>query len=311
MRVFFYIALSCFLCSCTVSKSTPYSDIFASKVVTLDDTQQLQLLLDSPEDLIVIPYREHPWITEPLFLRTTNKRIVFEEGCTIIAKKGQFLDTGDSLLSIHDSHNIEIEGYNAILQMHKKDYMSAPYEKGQWRHGISLRRSSNIRISGLEIRETGGDGVYIGQNRGDPVCENIELIDLKLVENYRQGVSVISVRNFLIDNCTVSGTSGTLPMAGIDFEPNSDLYGFTGCVVRNCVFLNNKGPGILIYLKKLTPNHPFTDIKIQDCISKKNNFSINVQVPKGVNGKVIISNCDFSWFKLIRTPKTFMVEFNN
>ena len=77
------------------------------------------------------------------------------------------------------------------------------------------------------------------------------------------------------------------------------------------LFLNNKGPGILIYLKKLTPNHPFTDIKIQDCISKKNNFSINVQVPKGVNGKVIISNCDFSWFKLIRTPKTFMVEFNN
>lgn len=307
MRIYLYGLLCCLLCSCVSSKQISSMD--TNVHISVDNTEELQLLLDSPEDLIIIPFREQPWITGPLFLRARNKRIVFEDGCTIIAKKGIFLDTGDCLLSINDCENIEIEGYNAVLQMQKKDYMSSSYEKGQWRHGISLRRSRNIRISGLEIRETGGDGIYIGQNKTEMVCENIELIDLKLEENYRQGVSVISVRNFVMNNCTVRGTRGTLPMAGIDFEPNSGLYGFTGCVIKNCTFMNNSGPGILVYLKKLTPNHPFTDIQIENCISKKNNFSINVQVPKGVNGKITVSNSDFSWLKFIRTPKSFTVEF--
>jgi len=305
MKASLYIALCCLLCSCVSSKAAPYRDL------TSDDTREIQALLDAPEEVIVIPFRKEPWITGPLFLSARNKRIVFENGCRIIAKKGLFLGLEDCLLSIHDSENIEIEGYNAVLQMHKKDYMKTPYKKGQWRHGISLRRSKNIRISGLQIRETGGDGVYIGQDKRDPVCENIELIDLVLEENHRQGVSVISVNNFLMENCVVRGTRGTLPMAGIDFEPNSGVYGFTGCVVRNCTFLNNRGPGILVVLKKLTPDHPFTDISFENCTSRKNTLSINIQVPSGVNGKITVLNCDLSWLKLIRTPKTFRVEFDN
>jgi hypothetical protein len=293
------------LFSCCVSaptlKTTPAS---------FNDTAWLQTLLDSPDAETIIPAGDRPWETDPLVLVASNKTIIFSEGCTIRARRGSFLSAGDTLLSVKNSSNVVLAGYGAVLEMNRRDYRKKPYKKGEWRHGIALYQCRNVIIEGLCIRKTGGDGVYIGQNRGEAVCENIVLRNLVLLNNYRQGVSVISAKNFLMEGCMVSGTSGTPPAAGIDFEPNTGLYGFTGCIIRNCSFIDNSGAGIQIYLKKMKPENIPVEIRIEQTVSRKNFASLAVySVPKGIRGSVCVTGCDFSWFKWIRVPSSFSVVY--
>jgi len=277
-----------------------------------DDTAYLQSLLDSPFETIVIPARKEPWITGPLFLAASHKSIEFEEGCTILAKKGLFLDPGDCLLEIRGASDITIKGNGAILAMNKTDYTRTPYKKGEWRHGIAIWESTDITIEGLTVRDCGGDGVYIGQFSSKTVCENIILRNLVIEDNHRQGVSVISVRDFLMESCTVRGTKGTPPMAGIDFEPNGGLYGFTGCVIRDCIFEGNAGAGIQIYAPRLTPEHPPFDLLVENTVSRKNLSAVAIyNIPRGVRGSVTFSNCTLSGFRWVRTSGSFTVRYIN
>lgn len=292
-----------FLAGCTSTDIPATSD-------EADDTDYLQALLDSSGAEIVIPAKETPWITRPLFIRAADKKIIFAEGCKIQAKKGSFKDPGDSLIKISDSRNLVIQGNSAVFAMRKKEYQKKPYAKGEWRHGFAIWQSSNILLEGLTIMETGGDGIYIGQSKNSPVCENITLKNLHLENNHRQGISVTAVKNLLIENCHVTGTQGTPPMAGIDFEPNTGLYGITGCVIKNCYFENNSGPGILVYLKKMTPDHPPVDIEIENTVSRKNLAAVSINnIPKGVRGSVLFKNCSLSGIRLISYPKSFSVRF--
>jgi polygalacturonase len=243
-------------------------------------------------------------------MTASSKTIVFEKGCIIRAKRGSFRDGGDILITLSGVRDVTLSGFGAILEMNRMDYRRKPYSKAEWRHGIALYECANVLIEGLTIRETGGDGVYIGQRRTQSVCTNITLRNLSLENNYRQGVSVISVRGLLMENCRVIGTSGTAPAAGIDFEPNSGVYGFTECVVRNCEFIDNSGAGILVYLKKMQPDDTPVDIIIDNCVSRKNALSFAIySIPKGVRGRILIRGGDYSLLKWIRPSKEFTVSF--
>lgn len=281
----------------------------------LDSTIYIQSLLDKSDTTITIP--RGVWYTGPLFIRNKGSeniqtKIVFEPGCTIMAKRGLFKDPAEKLITIESCVNLVLYGYEASLKMRQKDYIGKDYVHGQWRHAIALYTSKKIRIEGFLITESGGDAVYIGQDRGSPVNKDIELIKLDMQNNHRQGVSVISVDGFTMENCTVLGTKGTAPMAGIDFEPNSGLYGFTRCRVSNCSFTANKGPGMLFYFIKLTEKHPPIDIVVENCVSSKNRFALSViGIPKTLEGSIVFSNTSLQGFKYIQIPKKskFKVEF--
>lgn len=275
-----------------------------------DDTAYLQSLLDSWDETIVIPARKRPWQTDPLFLSVSGKTVVFAEGCVVESREGSFSDPGDCLLTVYDSENVVIEGYGATLRMRGDDYRKSPYEKGQWRHGIALFTCKNVRIEGLTVEKTGGDGVYIGQEPKTPVCESIALKDLRLKKNHRQGVSVIAVKGFLMDSCEVSGTGGNLPMAGIDFEPNSGVYGLTGCEIRDCDFRDNKGAGIQVYLIKMTGDQPPVDLIVERTRSRGNRFSVVVNgIKNGVSGAVIFRDCNLSSIRHLSVSESFSVRF--
>jgi polygalacturonase len=104
--------------------------------------------------------------------------------------------------------------------MWKEDYQSEEYRKAEWRMGISLRGCSDVTVEGLSIEKTGGDGVYIGATQEQPFCRDVTIRDVECVDNHRQGISVISAENLLIENCLFAKTDGTAPQAGIDLEPN-------------------------------------------------------------------------------------------
>lgn len=99
-------------------------------------------------------------------------------------------------------------------------------------------------------------------------------------------------------------------MAGIDFEPNGGLYGFTGCVIRDCVFEGNSGAGIQIYAPRLTPEHPPFDLLVENTVSRKNLSAIAIyNIPKGVRGTVTFDDCTLSGLRWVRPPKGFYVRY--
>ena len=212
-----------------------------------DSTAALQAAIDSGVEKLLVPNMGQDWIVEPLFLNSDNQEIFFEPGTVVMAKKGSFRGRNDSLFTAEHRSNITLRGYGATLQMRKKDYQSPPYEKAEWRAGLTWLDCRTVTMLGLTIRDTGGDGIYIGREQS----KDILIRDVVCDSNHRQGMSVTSAENLHVENCVFSNTVGTSPMAGIDLEPNRAEEKMVNVVIRNCIFDNNYRRGLLVNLRKL------------------------------------------------------------
>ncbi|MBL9138017.1 MAG: right-handed parallel beta-helix repeat-containing protein [Verrucomicrobiales bacterium] len=229
-----------------------------------DATEAVQSAIRSRAGTVVIPYTGTPWILRPVTLRS-DLELILEPGVVVLAKAGEFRGGGDSLFRATDVTNLSVRGSGAVVRMRKADYQQPPYPKAEWRMGLSLVGCRNVLVDGLRIESTGGDGIYIGSSRSNRWCENIVIRNVTCHDNHRQGISVISAVHLLIENCTLSGTRGTPPEAGIDFEPDEPDERLVDCVVRNCVIANNAGNGVLVWLKPLTAaSHPVS-LRFENC----------------------------------------------
>ena len=270
-----------------------------------DSTAFLQSALSSGMRRIVIDKMESPWISRPL-RGASNQTVVFEQGAEIVAKKGEFMNAGDCLLTYFRATNVTLRGSSGSgLRMNRWDYHAAPYPKGEWRHALSLRSCTNFTIEGMSISESGGDGIYVGvDEKSKEPNRNIVVRDCTLDKNYRQGISVISADGFLVERTSMNNTKGTWPSAGIDFEPNHPWEVVTNCVMRDCVCEGNAGSGIDVALGPLGPTSPPISVSVVNC-----RFSGNVRgfrfsnpfvganhLPRG--GLVTMTNCLFSANKM-------------
>jgi parallel beta-helix repeat protein len=229
-----------------------------------DATEVIQSAIDSGAPKVVVPFMGAPWIVRPITLRS-NLELVFDPGVLILAKKGEFKGGGDSLFRAVDQHDIAVRGYGATLRMRKADYQSDAYERAEWRMGLSFSGCQRIHIEGVRVESTGGDGIYIGSSGKNRWCEDVTIRDCVCHDNHRQGISIISAQNLLIENCVFSSTDGTAPEAGIDLEADSPDERFVNCVIRNCVMENNSGHAILVYLKPMTRESEPVSILFENC----------------------------------------------
>lgn len=261
-----------------------------------DSTRCLQQAVRSGAKTLIVPNMGKPWLVGPVFLES-NQEVVFEKGVVVQALKGSFLGLNDSLFTADDKENITLRGDGTEFVMWKEDYRKAPYRKGEWRMCLLLLSCRNIVVSGLRLKASGGDGIYVGRSNTKgtlPSCEDIEIKDVVCDDNYRQGISVTSAKNLLIEACTLQNTKGTAPGAGIDFEPNDEVDLMVNCIVRNCIMRSNMGgkwggDGILIVGPKL--NHPMS-IRIENTTSENNKRAAVTIVPRGAIGQVDFVNCD-------------------
>ena len=164
---------------------------------------------------------------------------------------------------------------------------------GQWRMVISLYSCSNIEISNLTCKDSGGDGVYLGRaSSGKQYCENITISNITSDNNYRSGMGVISVDGLTIENCVFKNTNGTPPECGIGFEPNYSYEKLKNIVVRNCKIENTAGYGLKVASHVLDANSEdidllFEDIFIEDCT---NSIKIYGIFDDGVDGSITFKN---------------------
>ena len=291
-----------FALTLAVQAKTVWVDEFA-KPEAVDDTAAFQAAIDSGADEVIVPNRGKPWIVMPVFGRS-NLTLKFEKGAVVEAKRGEFRGVLDSVLKFDCCTNVTVSGYGATLRMHKWDYHAAPYKRSEWRNGLSFLSCVDVKVEGLTIEETGGDGIYLGVNTGkDPERTNfrVTIRDVVCERNNRQGISVISAEDLLIENCDLNNTYGASPEAGIDFEPNHPDQRFVNCRMKNCRMRNNMGSGVEFWITRFNASTRPVSILIEDCETECNNEEIRFRdsgreygadrIPP--TGTVTLRNCTF------------------
>jgi hypothetical protein len=202
------------------------------------------------------PSGQH-WLVRPLFITRHNLALILAPGVVVLAKRDEFHGNDDTLLKAEGAHNISILGQpGSSLRMRRADYAvpswgSCPscrlYSKAEWRAGIWLAGCTNVTLAGLTVTESGGDGLFITDlNHASPNNVNsrdIHVHDCVFTNNYRQGLSLISVVNLLVERCTFSNTNGTNPQAGVDIEPDFPSQELTNVTFRDCSYTGNAGAG--------------------------------------------------------------------
>lgn len=252
-----------------------------------DNTQALQNALDSGAKRIIIPYKATPWISGPLFLRS-NQEIILEKGAILQAKDDAFHDINTKFINFKQVENVTIRGYSATIKMNRARYIQSPFNRSESRHIIDINECKNIKIIGLSLTDSGGDGIYIHY------AENIFLKDLKCLRNFRQGLSIISAKNLIVENCLFSETGGAPPETGVNLEPENDKDRLENIVFRNCLMKNNNGTGFSLSAFNLTENAVPFSVKMENCIidgSWQAGIGISGITWDGPNGIVDIIHC--------------------
>ena len=270
-----------------------------SVILPVDATAVLQAAFDSDREEVVIGKAGSPWIVDPLFIRKP-KKVVFEPGVELIAKRGAFKGKNDRLLTLVNVTNVTFVGNGATLRLWAEDYADPRrYEKSEHRHAVALYGCANVTIENLNLVASGGDGVYIGASKpGNLPCRDIVIRNCVCDANRRQGISVISAENLLIENCVLKNTHGTAPKDGIDFEPNQPVNRFVNCVVRNCTFENNAGYSVEVALQHSDATTVPCDIVVENCRATGDLGAIKLRTRVGAGGKptgrVLVRDCTFA-----------------
>ncbi len=264
----------------------------------VDSTASLQAAINSGVSKLIIEDMGAPWITDKISL-VSDQEIVFEKGVTVLAKRGAFHGSNDALFSAVLKKNITLTGPGATLRMWKQDYADPDkYKKAEWRNVLTIFSCTNINITGLTLADSGGDGIYLGVAKPGVPCSDIVIKGVTCANNYRQGISVISARNLMIEDCVLKDTSGTAPESGIDFEPNKPGEELTNCVMRNCVSENNRGRGYLFALAYMRDDSAPLSVQLENCRAIGNRRGLEFAASNkpggaGVKGKVEFINCHF------------------
>ncbi len=234
-----------------------------------DATEALQAAVDSGAKKLIVPDMGKPWIVSRTIRLASNQEIVFEAGVVLAAMRGKFLAPSEPLVQAAGRQNITLRGEGATFRMNKEDYTKPPYKKGEWRHTLEIVGSTNVQVLGLTLRDSGGDGIYLGATQKQNYCRDIVIRNVTCDNNHRQGISVISAENLLIEDCRLLNTRGTAPQAGIDLEPNLVEERLVNCVIRRCLVEDNVGPGIYGYLKPLSAESRPLSIRIEGCTVRR------------------------------------------
>jgi len=226
-------------------------------------------------------------VSEPLMITgVKNLTVILEAGSEIQAKRGSKLF--GKLLSLESVTGVIIQGgvpstlvggtlmdkppldpyapsdtelARPALKMWRQDYSNQSlYNHSEHRHALSIHGSSQVTIRNLRLTGSGGDGIYVESiNQG--------LLSQVLVDShFRQGMSIISAQGLLVVDSVFAFTRGTAPMAGIDFEPNSNQQPLSGIEFRSCRVLRNAGAGVQFSLHAYSSKSKAMDVHFNDTL---------------------------------------------
>jgi len=258
---------------------------------SVDCTKNLQKALNSGVKKLIISKQDGPWLVKKTLILPSDIEIVFEDGAEIKAAPGCFKRNVNSLLKARGRKNLILRG-KGIITMRKTDYQNPKlYKPGEHRHTLGLFSCENVKIEGLTLQKSGGDGIYVNK------VKNILIDKVILDDHHRQGISVISAKNLLIKDCIIKNTKGTAPECGIDFEPNRPNEKLVNCRVVNCRFEDNANSAINITYSNVVSKTVPIDILVENCLFKGGKYGVSfLQMQKKgkestAKGNIRYKNC--------------------
>lgn len=159
---------------------------------------------------------------------------------------------------VKDVKNVSISGGEII-----GDKYSHLGKSGEWGMGIEIRDSQNINISNISIDKMWGDAMYVGTS-GKNTTYNINLNNIEMNDNRRQGLTIISADTLNAKNIKARNTSGASPSSGIDIEPNDGSKVLKNITLDSIATSNNAGPGIQIGLSRYNNSNTPISITIEN-----------------------------------------------
>lgn len=269
-----------------------------------DASACLEKALGSGAEKVIVDKQASDWIIDERLhdIAVTNMEIVIADGVTVRAKKGAFHDQGACLLRFVSAKDVTLRGEgNARLVMDKADYQdNTKYAWSEWRHAISFMGCDGVTIRDLEVRASGGDGIYVGHYKIP--TRRVLLENVRFYDHHRQGISIISTVDFTARNCVFNTTAGTAPQCGIDVEPNRPYDEVRNVLFEDCTFNENAAAGILLYLEPLNGTTKPVSLTFRRCVANGNRgFGVKVNgtsacwlgkdQPGPVTGRILFDRC--------------------
>jgi hypothetical protein len=235
----------------------------------------------------------------------SNKTITFQEGSEI-RLKGSDLG-GYAIFKISGASNVTL--YNPVIIGDRDSHIGT---SGEWGMGLGIYGSSNITVYNAKISKCWGDGIYLGQLNNQINCKDIVIKDAYLYKNRRDGVTIIGVDGLLMENIYAGYTDGTLPMSGINFEPNNEFSEIKNVRIINPITENNGKNGIQVSISKMMGNTDKNiDISIvnhTDIGSPRFPFKISCTPAPEMTGKMygVVDIVNPSWHKTALETSTYL-----
>ncbi|MBR3222190.1 MAG: right-handed parallel beta-helix repeat-containing protein [Kiritimatiellae bacterium] len=274
-----------------------------------DSTRFIRAALASGAKTVVLDNRGGPYYTLPLSIRS-NLKLVVPEGVELVAKRGAYKNTDDALLTLDCVTNVIITG-GGTLRMWLDDYTNRyDYTCGEWRHAMVLRGCHNVQIENLKVFKAGGDGICLGTSAHARSNTDIVIRNVTLTRSNRQGISVITADRLLVERCVMEDTCGTLPMSGIDFEPNFPDQMLHDIVMRDCISRRNLGSGFDFSVGNLNGRSKTISITLENCRSEQNHRPLKIHhsdnIVHGFHGALTFRNCVFDDLDQTRAPFSWL-----
>ena len=181
------------------------------------------------------------------------------------------------ILRIHDVNNVTISGGGMIDG--SKSQNSATM--GEWGMGVSIRGADNIHISDLKVKDTWGDGFYIGRTTNRAFSSRVTLDRVSSDSSRRNGLSVISVKELDVNDSVFDNSFTVEPKCGVDIEPNYADEFIQGVRFKN-IKTSGNNIGINVFLLPLVGTNAFVTVDVNgwtDRNSKRESFANRNYLP--------------------------------
>ena len=151
--------------------------------------------------------------------------------------------TGYCVLNLNAVNNIVVNDLNI-----EGDVGRHIGTTGEFGHGLMVMGCDNVSLNNLFITLCWGDGVLFSEYVHVNGNTNVDVTNSEFVDNRRQGISIIDLRNGSFIGCSFSKTGFTAaisPASGVDIEP--DYVGAQGSNITfvSCTFNNNNSHGFI------------------------------------------------------------------
>lgn len=168
----------------------------------------------------------------------SNTHIVHDPGIIMKAQTNALGD-GSIYSVIYPVQNVIIEGGTI-----RGDRDTHTGVTGEGQSSISVSGGRNVVVRNVTLDKWWGDGSYVSCGPFGEVSENIHYDCCVVTSSGRNGLSVIHCDGGSAVGCVFKGSDRTLPMAGVDVEPNPGQR-VTNFDFIACEFIDNVETGFL------------------------------------------------------------------